>query len=67
MQRRAEPHLCPIFAQSSYLATNDGPHLVIWGGGGPGNVRVTVAKATGAVEVEAGRSDCGAGHGGVVH
>lgn len=37
----------------TYLAANDGAHLVIRGGGSTRDVRVTVAKATGAVEVEA--------------
>lgn len=51
----------------SYLAANNGADLVVRRGGRAGDVRVAVAKATGAVEVETGWSDCGASHGGIVN
>lgn len=51
----------------SYLAANNGADLIIGRGGCTGDVRVTVAKATGAVEVEAGWSNSRASHGGVVN
>ena len=49
-----------------YLAANDGADLVVRGGGCARDVRVAVAKATRAVEVEAGGSDGRTSHGSIV-
>lgn len=50
-----------------YLAANDGADLIVRRGGRTGDVGVTVAKTTGAVEVKAGWSNSWASHGGIVN
>lgn len=47
----------------SYLAANDGADLIVWRGGGSGDVRVAVAQAAGAVQIEAGWTNSRASHG----
>lgn len=46
-----------IVSAASYLAADNGANLVVGRRGRTGDVRVAVAKAAGAVEVEAGRAD----------
>lgn len=52
---------------STYLAANDGANFIIRGRWSARDVRVAIAKATRAVEVEACRSNSRTGHGGIMH
>lgn len=51
----------------SYLGADNGTDFIVRRRWSAGDVRITVAKATGAVEVEAGWSDGRTSHSGIMH
>lgn len=53
--------------QPSYLSADNGTNFVVRGRRSARDVRVTVAKATGAVEIKAGWSDSRTSHSSVMH
>lgn len=49
------------------LTADDGAYFVVWGRWGARDVRVAVAQAPRAAQVEARGPHCRSGHGGVMH